>query len=34
LVIHGKQPDDPIERTLWRRENLRVEDVTRMRNGE
>jgi hypothetical protein len=34
LVIHGKQPDDPIERTLWRRENLRVEEVTRMRNGE
>jgi hypothetical protein len=34
LVTHGKQPDDPMRRTLSRRENLRVKDVTRMRNGE
>jgi hypothetical protein len=34
LVIHGKQPDDPMKRRLSRRENLRVKGVTRMRNGE
>jgi hypothetical protein len=34
LVIHGKQPDDPMKRTLSRRENLRVKGVTRVRNGE